>query len=84
MNKKYSTNDYELWKYLYVEKRYSCQRISDQTNVPVSTIKKILKKIHLLRTNQESKKSRIPWNKDKKTNQIPWNKGMKGQYPFSL
>ena len=82
MNQKYSTKDYQLWVYLYVEKRFSCQRISDQTNIPVSTIKKHLKKINLLRTNQESKKGRIPWNKGKKTNQIPWNKGMKGQYPY--
>ncbi len=67
---------------MYCEKRLSCQRISDQTNVPVSTIKKHLKKITLLRTNKESKKGRIPWNKDKKTNQNPWNKGMKGQYPY--
>ena len=67
---------------MYVEKRFSCQRISDQTNVPVSTIKKHLKKIYLLRTNKESKKGRIPWNKNKKTNQIPWNKGMKGSYPY--
>lgn len=37
----YSDQDFQLWIYLYVEKRFSCQWISDQTNVPVSTIKKL-------------------------------------------
>ena len=36
-----SDQDFQLWIYLYVEKRFSCQWISDQTNVPVSTIKKL-------------------------------------------
>lgn len=83
MNHKYSDEDYKVWKYLYNEKRFSCQQISDNTNVSVSTIKKYLKKQTLLRTNIESKKGRIPWNKGKKTNQIPWNKELKGIYPYA-
>jgi hypothetical protein len=82
MNRKYSDEDYEMWQYLYIEKCFSCQQISDKINVPVSTIKKHLKKKYLLRTNRESKKGRTPWNQGKKTNQTPWNKGMKGNYPY--
>lgn len=82
MNRKYSDSDYCCWEHLYIERRLSCQKISNITYVPVSTIKKHLKKQNLLRTNQASKVGRIPWNKGLKGQQIPWNKGMKGRYPY--
>lgn len=82
MNRKYSNSDYRWWEHLYIEKRFSCQKISNITDVPTSTIKKHLKKQNLLRTNQESKLGRTAWNKGVKGQQIPWNKGMKGHpYP---
>lgn len=70
MNRKYSDEDYEMWQYLSIEKCFSCQQISDKINVPVSTIKKHLKKKYLLRTNRESKKGRTPWNQGKQSNSL--------------
>lgn len=82
MHQKYSNSDHSWWNLLYIEKKLSCQKISNITKVPVSTIKKHLKKQNLLRTISESQIGRVPWNKGFKGQQIPWNKGMKGQYPY--
>lgn len=81
-NKKWSEKDHSLWLYLYVNEKKSIGEISQELNVPKSTVRIQLHKKRVIRSNSESLRGRIPWNKGKMGLQTAWNKGMKNRYPY--
>ena len=75
MNVRYTDNDREIWKQMYLS-GLSSHEIGRQLNIPRVSVYKYLKTIGVTRNFSEWQVGKEPWNKGKKTGQKVWNKGL--------